>query len=100
MEGEVGNRGLGPDRAARADLDAWCPEVAPSTELRKWFGHDPGRWTEFLGRYEAELADSEPFGELLAQAAHGPVTLVYSARDTEHNQAAALAGFLERRLSR
>lgn len=84
----------------RADLDAWCPEVAPSTELRRWFGHDPRRWAEFLRRYEAELASSEPFGDLVAQAEHGDVTLLYSARDTEHNQAVALAGFLERRLSR
>jgi len=84
----------------RADLDAWCKEVAPSTELRKWFGHDPKRWTEFLRRYEAELRNSAAFDDLVEQVGTELVTLLYSARDTEHNQAVALARFLDRRFSR
>jgi uncharacterized protein YeaO (DUF488 family) len=83
---------------ARAALDAWCPEVAPSTELRKWFGHDARRWEEFQRRYEAELEGNDRFDALVEDARGRTVTLLYSARDTEHNQAVALAGFVERRL--
>jgi len=88
-------RGISKERAA---LDAWCPEVAPSTELRKWFGHDARRWDAFQRRYEAELAGNERFDALVEDARERTVTLLYSARDTEHNQAVALAGFVERRL--
>ena len=79
---------------ARAALDAWMPEVAPSNELRKWFGHDPQRWDEFRARYRAELADSPHLEQLAAMIATSPATLLYSARDTEHNQAVALASIL------
>lgn len=79
-------------------LDAWLKEVAPSTELRKWFGHDPAKWEEFRWRYFAELdARPEVLGPLLAAAGDGRVTLLYSARDMEHNQAVALKGYLEER---
>jgi uncharacterized protein YeaO (DUF488 family) len=75
----------------RAQIDLWLKEVAPSTGLRKWFGHDPRRWDEFRQRYRTELVENpEPFEELVELVKNGPVTLVYSARDEEHNQAVAL----------
>jgi len=70
----------------KAHLDAWMKEIAPSTELRRWFGHDPARWDEFQRRYRAELAEPErrQLVEALAErATHGPVTLIYGARDNE-----------------
>jgi len=84
-------RGVSRQRAA---LDAWVPELAPSTELRKWFAHDPQRWAEFQTRYRTELVDSPHLMELSALADSGPLTLLYSARDTNHNQAVALAKML------
>jgi len=81
----------------RADVDAWMPEVAPSTDLRKWFGHDPARWDEFQTRYRAELADNPDVDQLAALMGDGPLTLVYSARDTEHNQALVIASVLDGR---
>ncbi len=81
-------RGVARDRAA---LDAWWPEAGPSTELRQWFGHDRERWVEFRQRYRDELVDNGRLAELVAMAAKQPVTLLYSARDTEHNQATVLA---------
>lgn len=91
-------RGVTKDRAA---VDLWLKSVAPSTELRKWFGHDAAKWTEFKRRYFAEL-DRKPEGldELIRHAGQAPVTLVFSARDTEHNQAGALREYLERRLEK
>jgi len=77
----------------KAHLDAWMKEIAPSTELRRWFGHDPARWDEFQRRYRAELAEPErrQLVEALAErATHGPVTLIYGARDTVHNEAVVL----------
>jgi uncharacterized protein YeaO (DUF488 family) len=85
-------RGISRDRA---ELAAWMPEVAPSHELRRWFNHDPERWIEFQARYRTELVGSEHVDELEALIAAGPVTLLYSARDMEHNQAVALAAILE-----
>jgi len=78
------------------DLDDWLPEVGPSHELRKWFGHDPKRWEEFRRRYFAEL-DARPQGwQLLVDAtAAGQVTLLYSSRDREHNNAVALRDYLQ-----
>ncbi len=90
-------RGISKERAA---LDAWWPEVAPSTELRKWFGHDPSRWAEFRRRYENELQGNDRFDELVAHARSQSITILFGARDTEHNQAVALVGLVERRLSR
>ncbi|MGH6782577.1 MAG: DUF488 domain-containing protein [Sphingomonadaceae bacterium] len=81
-----------------ADLTLWLKEIAPSTELRKWFGHDPARWDEFRHRYRAELdANPDAVRRLRELAAKGDVTLLYGARDTAHNQAVALAGYLTRR---
>lgn len=82
-------------------MDAWLKDVAPSTELRKWFSHEPGKWDEFQKRYTAEL-ESHPdaWQPILDAARHGQVTLLFSSRDTEHNNALALKEFLERRLTR
>jgi uncharacterized protein YeaO (DUF488 family) len=79
----------------QARLDEWARELAPSTELRRWFGHVPGRFDEFRRRYLEELAaHGEKLDELRGRARTGKVTLVYSARDTEHNDAVVLAELL------
>ncbi|HWP49474.1 MAG TPA: DUF488 domain-containing protein [Candidatus Limnocylindrales bacterium] len=77
-------------------MDGWLKEVAPSDDLRRWYGHDPGKWEEFKHRYFAEL-DSKPeaWQPILAAAREGNVTLLYSARDTEHNSAVALEAYLK-----
>ena len=90
-----------PRGLTRADaaIDLWTRDVAPSTGLRQWFGHDPARWEEFARRYREELdAQPELLQPLLAAAARGPVTLVYGARDERHNQAVVLQQVLERAL--
>ena len=82
-------------------LDAWARDLGPSTQLRKWFGHDPARWTEFQKRYRAELAEpdrAQALDALAERARRGPLTLVFGARDTDHNQAVVIADVLERRL--
>jgi uncharacterized protein YeaO (DUF488 family) len=91
-----------PRGIARDDLqiDAWLKELAPSTALRKWFGHDPAKWDEFRKRYARELEQrSEALEELIEKARAGHVTLVFSAKDTLHNNAVALREHLERRLN-
>jgi DNA-3-methyladenine glycosylase len=76
---------------AEAAIDEWLKEVAPSTELRRWFGHDPERFDEFTTRYRAELEGSEALRTLRARCREHPVvTLVYGAHDGEHNQAVVL----------
>ena len=78
-------------RKADAVFDDWMREIAPSAELRKWFGHDPARWPEFQRRYARELRRHEKEIERLrALARTGPVTLVFGARDEEHNDAVVL----------
>lgn len=85
----------------RARLDAWERDLAPSTELRKWFGHDPARFVEFRRRYVEELRGQRPLlTELRRQAREGRLTLVYAARDTEHNDAVVLVEVLRRGLPR
>jgi uncharacterized protein YeaO (DUF488 family) len=80
-------------------LDTWVKEVAPSTELRKWFQHDPAKWREFRKRYSRELEENpEPWQQLLNRARRGRLTLVYSSHDEEHNNAVALKEFLEQKL--
>lgn len=80
-------------------IDAWLKDLAPSTELRRWFGHDPKKWDEFRTRYARELEQrGDALDELLAKARAGRITLVFGARDTEHNNAVALKEHLERRL--
>jgi uncharacterized protein YeaO (DUF488 family) len=75
----------------------WLKEIAPSTDLRKWFDHRPERWGQFCTRYAAELdRNSDMVAQVGAMREHGPVTLLYSAKDVEHNQAVALAQYLER----
>lgn len=81
-----------------AHLDEWARELAPSSELRRWFGHEPDKFDEFRRRYRTELADQEEkLGELRRRGRRGTLTLVYSARDTEHNDAVVLAELLRRR---
>ena len=85
-------RGLSKDKA---HVDLWLKAIAPSTELRRWFGHDPKKWTEFQNRYRAELeGNAEAVAELKAALADGPATLVYGARDEAHNDAVVLADYL------
>jgi uncharacterized protein YeaO (DUF488 family) len=83
---------------ASLKLDDWLKELAPSDSLRRWFNHDPEKWNEFRKRYFAEL-DTQPDGwlPLIHAARKGVVTLVYSAHDTEHNNAVALAEYLKTR---
>jgi len=81
-------RGL---RKADAAIDRWLKELAPSAELRRWFGHDPDRWDEFRRRYRSELsAHTDLLDELRTLARTGPLTLVYAARDERHNDAVVL----------
>lgn len=76
---------------ARAALDDWMKDLAPSPELRRWFGHDPARWEEFRRRYQRELEDQGArLGQLRDMARAGPVTLVFAARDEAHNEAVVL----------
>jgi uncharacterized protein YeaO (DUF488 family) len=84
-------------------IDDWDKDLAPSSALRKWFGHDPARWTEFKRRYRAELARPPAADHLRAlreRAARGTVTLVFSSRDLEHNNAVVLRDEAERRSRR
>lgn len=80
----------------RARVDIWLKDIAPSTELRKWFSHDPNKWAEFQVLYRKELQSK---GDLLAlvkeKAAEGPVTLLYGAKDTGHNEAVVLQKLLQ-----
>jgi uncharacterized protein YeaO (DUF488 family) len=87
-------RGMSKENAT---LDLWLPDIGPSTTLRRWFNHDPERWGEFQHRYHAELEDKkELLAELKGRAKKGTVTLLYSAKDGEHNQAVALQSYLLR----
>ncbi len=80
-------------------MEAWMRDAAPSNDLRRWFAHDPAKWNEFQKRYRSELAaNRRAWKPLLEAAKHGDVTLLYSAHDTEHNNALVLKGFLEERL--
>lgn len=85
-------RGLSKERA---DLDEWDKELAPSTELRTWFAHDPAKFDEFRARYHAELDENDGVAVLRARGAgDAVVTLLYSAHDSEHNQAVVLCDYL------
>lgn len=78
-------------RKADAAIDHWMKDIAPSAALRQWFGHDPVRWQEFRRRYRRELKEHEKeINELRGLARHGPITLVYAARDQAHNEAVVL----------
>lgn len=85
-------RGLSKEKA---HLDLWLKDVAPSDELRHWFGHDPERWAEFQKRYKAELdGKADALAKLRGLMAKGKVTLLFAAHDEEHNNAVALAAYL------
>ncbi|MEW6268599.1 MAG: DUF488 family protein [Thermodesulfobacteriota bacterium] len=95
--------GLWPRGVRKEDVhvSAWLRDVAPSDELRRWFGHDPERWSGFRRRYFAELDERRDALEPLRAAARdGVVTLVFGSREREHNNAVALAQYLRRRLPR
>lgn len=76
-------------------LDEWCKDVAPSTELREWFAHEPAKFEEFKTRYREELRASEVPRQLLKRAGDGRLTLIYSAKDARHNQAVVLQEYLQ-----
>ena len=83
-------------RKEGAQLTLWLKDIAPSDELRRWFGHDPARFAEFSRRYRAELsANKDAVSRLETLVKTGPVTLLYAAHDTEHNNARVLADYLE-----
>lgn len=85
---------------AAARLDDWVRDAAPSDELRKWFAHDPAKWQAFGTRYRAELdANHDPVARLLAWCRKGRVTLLYAAKDREHNQAIVLRDYLYAKLA-
>ena len=87
-------RGLSKRAAA---IDQWMKELGPSHELRKWFGHDPARWREFRRGYLAELkGQGETVAAIARKAQHQTVTLLFGARDTEHNNAVVLKGLIDR----
>jgi uncharacterized protein YeaO (DUF488 family) len=87
-------RGLTKEKAS---VDLWLKEIAPSTELRKWFAHDPDKWKRFRGRYETEIGHHHDLIKVLKEKARkGTITLIYGARDEKHNEALVLKQFLER----
>ncbi|HET8597945.1 MAG TPA: DUF488 domain-containing protein [Castellaniella sp.] len=93
---------LWPRGVAKASLphELWCKDLAPSAELRRWFGHKPERWEAFRRDYTAELQSAPAqalMDEILSAAGRRPVTLLYGARDTEHNQAIVLAELMQGR---
>jgi uncharacterized protein YeaO (DUF488 family) len=91
-------RGLKREDAA---IDAWLKEIAPSDGLRRWYKHDPKKWTEFKRRYLAELHDNAALGELRAMRSHkNKLTLIFAAKDVEHNNAVALRDALENEIPR
>jgi uncharacterized protein YeaO (DUF488 family) len=82
----------------KAKVDLWLKDIAPSTELRQWFGHDPSKWNEFKKRYHDELKKNrEIIVKLIEQLKTGKVTLVYGAKDEEHNDAVVLKEYLEKK---
>ncbi|MGN6532591.1 MAG: DUF488 domain-containing protein [Ginsengibacter sp.] len=85
-------RGLTKEKAA---ADLWLKDIAPSTELRKWFNHDPEKWKEFQKKYQHELKENkEPVSVLKEHLKQGPVTLLYGAKDQKHNEAEVLKEFV------
>jgi len=79
----------------KAKIDLWLKDVAPSTELRRWFGHDPEKWPEFKKRYRAELKNNPALSELQALSRQENITLIYAARDQLHNEAVVLKQILD-----
>lgn len=88
-------RGLSKDKAK---VDLWLKDIAPSTELRQWFQHDPAKWTEFQKRYRQELKSKpDQLDTIKAKIHQGPVTLLYGAKDEAHNEAVVLLSILQPR---
>lgn len=88
-------------KKAALRMNTWLKDAAPSTELRSWFSHDPNKWREFRRRYFLELrAHQDVLEPIVTAAEKGPVTLLYSSHDGEHNNAVALKDFLETKLKR
>ena len=88
-------RGLTKEKAA---ADLWLKEMAPTTELRKWFAHDPEKWNDFIKKYRAEIrANPEALAIIKEKMKEGPVTLLYGARDKEHNEANVLLQYLTKK---
>ncbi len=85
-------------KRSTANLDLWLKEVAPSNELRKWFNHEPEKWEEFKKRYKKELEENRSLDQLLSIVKESDVTLVYAAKDMEHNDAVVLKDVIEGRL--
>ena len=86
-------------KKASLKVKSWIKDVAPSTELRKWFSHDPAKWNTFRARYFVELkTHADAWQPILEAARQGTVTLIYSSHDTEHNNAVALQEFLKRHM--
>lgn len=89
-------RGVSKDKAA---LDDWCKDIAPSDDLRKWFDHDPDKWSEFRKRFRAELdANEEAWKPLLTRARKGKLTLVFAAKDEAHCNAVVVREYLEKKI--
>lgn len=85
----------------KASVDLWLKDIAPSTELRKWFGHDPDKWKRFRARYQTEIRNNHDLIKALKQkATEGTITLIYGARDQKHNEALVLKQFLEKNKQR
>ncbi len=80
------------------EVDVWLKDVAPSNELRKWFAHDPSKWEEFKRRYWQELQGNKKFNELVEMVKNEDITLVYASKDEKHNNAVALAEFINQEL--
>jgi len=88
-------------RKANLRIDTWLKEIGPSNDLRQWFAHDPKKWDVFRERYFAELDSKPTLWKGLVQAARrGPITLIYSSRDPEHNNAVALKDYLQTKMKR
>jgi uncharacterized protein YeaO (DUF488 family) len=91
-------RGINKKTAA---IDLWCKEIAPSNDLRKWFGHNPAKWDEFKNRYFKELdINREAVSLLVKKAGRGPLTLLFSAKDKIFNNAAVLMEYIEKTLNK
>jgi len=98
LVGRLWPRGVSKEKL---HIDEWLKEAGPSTELRKWFGHDPQRWDIFRRRYARELdSRKDAWQPIVSAARRGHVTLVYSSRDTEHNNAVALQQYLRSKMRR
>ncbi len=81
----------------RAKVDVWLKEIAPSTELRKWFNHDPSKWSEFKKRYQVEISNNaEALSALKTHLSSGKATIVYGAKDEEHNDAVVIKQYLDK----